>query len=123
MSSLLSLADVDGYVAQVWTGTARAPNLYRGVMTERTFEMGYFEYAQMVSMVRSTGKTCILLCDPMEDDPNHGWDDYEANYKRTLVASLMQPEAMHYEVCPWPNRIFEQKYFATEAQAKLRNNN
>jgi hypothetical protein len=123
MSSLMSLPNVDGYIAQVWTGTARAPNQYRGVLTERTFEMGYFEYAQMVSMVRPTGKTCILLCDPMEDDPNHGWDDYEANYKRTLVASLMQPEAMHYEICPWPNRVFEQKYFATEAQAQRRNAN
>jgi hypothetical protein len=120
MSSLMSLRDADGYIAQVWTGTARSPNTYRNVTKERTFEMGYFEYAQMVSMVRPTGRTCYLVCDPIEDDPNHGWDDYEANYKRTLVASLMQAEEFHYEVMPWPDRIFEGKYFATEVDARRR---
>src|SRR5262249_47866731 len=103
MSSLMSIAEADGYIAQVWTGTARAPNTYRGVTKERTFESAYFEYAQMVSMARPTGKTCYLLADPIEDDPNHGWDDYEANYKRTLVASLMQADSWHYEIVPWPN--------------------
>jgi len=121
MGSLMSIPDADGYIAQVWTGTARAPNTYRGITKERTFEMAYFEYAQMVSMVRPSGRTCYLLCDPIEDDPNHGWDDYEANYKRTLVAALMQSDAWHYEVAPWPDRVFERDYFATEVEARKRN--
>ncbi len=107
MSSLMDLKDCDGYIAQVWTGTARHPNTYAGITKERTFETGYFEYAQMVSMVRPTGRVCYLLNDPVEDDPNYGWSDYEANYKRTLVASLMQSESNHFELAPWPNRVFE----------------
>jgi hypothetical protein len=121
MCSLMSLPNADGYIAQVWTGTARAPNEYRGTLKERTFETAYFEYAQMASMVRPTGRTCIFLADPIEDDPNHGWDDYEANYKRTLVASLLQPEVSSYEIMPWPNRVFQKGYFATETNARLRN--
>jgi hypothetical protein len=120
MSSLMGLKDADGYIAQVWTGTARHPNTYRGVIKERTFEMAYLEYAQMAAMVRPTRRTCYFLADPIEDDPNHGWDDYEANYKRTLVASLMQPDVCHYEVAPWPDRVFERNYFATEASARRR---
>jgi hypothetical protein len=120
MCSLMSLPNADGYIAQVWTGTARAPNNYRGALKERTFETAYFEYAQMASMVRPTGRTCIFLADPIEDDPNHGWDDYEANYRRTLVASLLQPDVNHYEIMPWPSRVFLQKYFATEADARRR---
>ena len=37
-SSLASLDCVDGYIAQVWTGTAREPNFYNGVQKERVFE-------------------------------------------------------------------------------------
>ena len=43
-SHLMDLPEMDGYIAQVWTGTARTPNRYRGKMKERTFEAAYFEY-------------------------------------------------------------------------------
>jgi len=28
--NLMAIAEADGYIAQVWTGTARTPNIYRG---------------------------------------------------------------------------------------------
>ncbi|MBN1488415.1 MAG: hypothetical protein JXA69_00735 [Phycisphaerae bacterium] len=121
MASLMAMKEADGYIAQVWTGTARATNVYNGVARSRTFEAGFLEYAQMISMVRPTGRTCILLADPVEDDPQHGWDDYEEKYKCVLVASLLQPDAWHFETMPWPDRIFEGHYFATEADAARRN--
>ncbi|HEY2341877.1 MAG TPA: hypothetical protein VGH90_02555, partial [Chthoniobacteraceae bacterium] len=37
-SSLARLKGCDGYIAQVWTGTSRTPNVYRGKLKERTFE-------------------------------------------------------------------------------------
>lgn len=120
MSSLMALPEADGYIAQVWTGTARTANIYRGVARERTFETAYLEYAQAVSMIRPTGRTCILLADPVEDDPNHGWDDYEFNYRRVLVASLLHPEVHHYEVMPWPDRVFLGRYPASEEEARKR---
>jgi hypothetical protein len=109
-SRLMDLDTADGYIAQVWTGTARTPNKYAGVVKERTFETAFLEYGQMLSMVRPTGRKVWFLADPVEDDPHHTWTDYERNYKLTLTASLMWPDSSRYEVMPWPNRIFRGKY-------------
>jgi len=105
-SSLMNLPEADGYTAQVWTGTARTPNRYQGVVKERTFETALVEYGQMMSMVRPTGRRTYFLADPVEDNPRHGWDDYQVNYECTLIASLFYPSVYHYEVMPWPNRVF-----------------
>ncbi|NIA15467.1 MAG: hypothetical protein GWP08_15495 [Nitrospiraceae bacterium] len=109
-SHLIDIPQLDGYIAQVWTGTARSRNMYRGVGKERTFETAYLEYGQMLGMVRPTGKKVWFLADPIEDNPNYDWADYKVNYECTLVASLLWPEVSRYEVMPWPGRIFRGKY-------------
>ncbi|HOV60930.1 MAG TPA: hypothetical protein PK349_07670 [Candidatus Hydrogenedentes bacterium] len=112
-SHLLDLEEADGYIAQVWTGTARTPTVYRNVKKERTFESGLLEYAQMLSMARPAGRKVWLLADPVEDNPDRVWSDYKVNYECTVVASLLHPEASRFEVMPWPGRIFEGKYPAS----------
>ncbi len=60
-----------------------------------------------------------FLHDPIEDHPDRTWEDYLANYQRTLVASLLHPGVSRYEVAPWPNRIFNRPYLregSTERQ-------
>lgn len=109
-SHLSDLPDFDGYIAQVWTGTARSANIYQGVSKERTFETAFFEYGQMWAMVRPTGRKVWFLTDPVEDNPNRSWNDYKRNYEYTIVASLMWPEVFRYEVMPWPHRIFKGTY-------------
>jgi len=109
-SSLARLNGCDGYIAQVWTGTARTPNTYRGQERERTFETAFLEYGAMQNLVRATGRSVWYLNDPIEDNPNHGWDDYQRNWECTLTASLFQPEVWRYEVAPWPERIFSRRY-------------
>lgn len=109
-SSLAALRGCDGYIAQVWTGTARTPNQYRGNLRERTFETAFLEYGAMQNLVRSTGRGVWYLNDPVEDNPNHDWEDYRVNWESTLVASLFQPDVWQYEVAPWPERIFAGKY-------------
>ncbi len=109
-SHLIDLPGLDGYIAQVWTGTARTPNLYAGVRKERTFETAFLEYGQMTGMIQSTGKKMWFLADPVEDNPNRTWEDYRRNYECTVVASLFFPEAWGFEVMPWPSRIFRGKY-------------
>ncbi len=109
-SSLARLRGCDGYIAQVWTGTSRTPNLYRGKLRERTFETAFLEYGTMQNLVRATGRTVWYLNDPIEDNPNHDWNDYQRNWESTLVASLFQPEVWQYEVAPWPERIFGGRY-------------
>ncbi len=109
-SSLARLNGCDGYIAQVWTGTSRTPNLYRGQLRERTFETAFLEYGAMQNLVRATGRRVWYLNDPVEDNPDHDWDDYQRNWESTLTASLFQPEVWRYEVAPWPERIFAGKY-------------
>lgn len=118
-SSLARLNGCDGYIAQVWTGTAREPNIYRGVKKERTFETAFLEYGSMQNLVRSTGRSVWYLADPIEDNANHDWGDYRRNYHATLVASLLQPDVSQYEVMPWPERIFNGDY-PSEADPKKR---
>ena len=90
-SSLLQVG-CDGYIAQVWTGTSRTPNFYQNVKKERTFETAFLEYGAMQNLVRASGRRVWYLNDPIEDNPNHTWSDYRANWQNTLTASLLQPE-------------------------------
>jgi len=108
-SSLLQVG-ADGYIAQVWTGTARTPNMYRGELRERTFQTAFLEYGAMVALTRGSGGRLWLLHDPIEDNPNHTWEDYRANWECTVVASLFWPETARYEIAPWPDRVFHGKY-------------
>jgi hypothetical protein len=94
----------------VWTGTSRTPNVYRGKLRERTFETAFLEYGAMQNLVRSSGRTVWYLNDPVEDNPDHDWNDYRGNWESTLVASLFQPEVWRFEVAPWPERVFNGKY-------------
>jgi hypothetical protein len=116
-SALLDLPGIDGYIAQVWTGTARAANTYAGRTRERTFETAYLEYGIMQELVRGTGRRMWFLHDPIEDNPRHDWTDYRQNYIRTLVASLLHTDVWHYEVSPWPSRVFHGRYPQGSSQA------
>lgn len=109
-SHLLDIPEIDGIIAQVWTGTARSANVYRGVSRERTFETAYLEFGQMASMLRLSGRKLWFLADPVEDNPDRHWRDYKRNYEATLVASLFWPEVAQYEVMPWPDRVFQGAY-------------
>ncbi|MGE9313896.1 hypothetical protein ACLOAU_19745 [Niabella sp. CJ426] len=108
-ASLASIKEVDGYIAQVWTGTSREPVYFNGIKKERVFENAFLEYGSMISMVQPTGKKIFLLTDPIEDWPR-SWDDYKKNYQATFTAKLLYPGVADYEVMPWPNRIYLGKF-------------
>ena len=108
-ASLASLPCVDGYIAQVWTGTSREPNFYEGVYAERVFETAYLEYGSMESMTAPTGRKMFFLTDPIEDRAKD-WDDYKRNYQATFTAQLLYPNIADYEIMPWPERIYEGLY-------------
>ena len=112
-SSLLKVG-ADGFIAQTWTGTARTPNFYEGRKRQRTFETAFLEYGSMQNIVRASGGRVWYLNDPIEDNARHSWYDYRTNWEDTLVASLLQPEVWHYEIMPWPHRIFQKDYPSTQ---------
>lgn len=105
-ASLASLSCVDGYIAQVWTGTSRTSTYYDGLSRERVFENAYLEYGSMASMTEPTGRKLFFLTDPIEDYPRD-WADYRINYQATFIAQLLYPWVANYEVMPWPDRIYE----------------
>lgn len=104
-ASLASLPCVDGYIAQVWTGTSREPNYFNGIKKERVFETAFLEYGCMESMTAPTKRKVFFLTDPIEDRARD-WSDYKKNYQATFVAELLYPDNNNYEVMPWPDRIY-----------------
>ncbi len=79
-SSLLEVG-ADGYIAQVWTGTAREPNFYEGRREQRTFATAFLEYGALQNIARSSRKPIWFLNDPIEDNPRHSWTDYRLNWE------------------------------------------
>lgn len=108
-ASLASLPGIDGYIAQVWTGTSREPVYFNGLRKERVFENAFLEYGSMVSMTAPTGRKIFFLTDPIEDWPRD-WGDYKRNYQATFTAKLLYPMVANYEVMPWPERIYTRPY-------------
>jgi len=108
-ASLASLPGIDGYIAQVWTGTSREPTYFNGVKKERVFENAFLEYGSMVSMTAPTRRKLFFLTDPIEDWPRD-WADYKRNYQATFTAELLYPMVADYEVMPWPERIYTRPY-------------
>ncbi len=108
-ASLASLPGIDGYIAQVWTGTSREPTYFNGLQKERVFENAYLEYGSMVSMTAPTGRKMFFLTDPIEDREKD-WADYKRNYQATFTAKLLYPTVSDYEVMPWPERIYTHPY-------------
>ncbi len=109
-SSLIDIPTVDGYIAQIWTGTSRTENVYEGKLKERTFETAFLEYGVMQELTRGTGRRMWFLHDPIEDNPGYTWEDYRRDYYRTVSASLFHYHIHHYEVSPWPDRVMNGKY-------------
>ena len=108
-ASLASLPGIDGYIAQVWTGTSREPTYFDGKPKERVFENAYLEYGSMLSMTAPTGRKLFFLTDPIEDWPRD-WADYKRNYQATFTAEILYPTVANYEVMPWPERIYTRPY-------------
>lgn len=108
-ASLAALPGMDGYIAQVWTGTSREPVYFNGIKKERVFENAFLEYGSMLSMVAPTGRKVYFLTDPIEDRART-WDDYKINYEATYTAELLYPAVNNYEVMPWPHRIYLGKF-------------
>lgn len=108
-ASLASLPGIDGYIAQVWTGTSREATYFDGKEKERVFENAYLEYGSMLSMTAPTGRKVYFLTDPIEDWPRD-WADYRKNYQATFTAEILYPTISDYEVMPWPERIYTRPY-------------
>jgi hypothetical protein len=117
-SRLLTIPDCDGMIGQVWTGTSRTPTVFRGELRQRPFEAGYCEYAACAAIARDTDFRLWQLADPIEDNPNYSWEDYQHCWECDVTASLLSPENVRFEIMPWPTRIFTRSYPTENLDAK-----
>lgn len=117
-ASLASLPGIDGYIAQVWTGTSREPTYFNGLQKERVFENAFLEYGSMVSMTAPTNRKLFFLTDPIEDR-HRDWADYKRNYEATFTAKLLYPMVADYEVMPWPERIYTHPYKLANSEERV----
>ena len=102
----LTINQIDGYIGQVWTGPINWSLRQYDSSDKSFFASAYLLYDYFSELVEGTGKRLWLLTDPVEDDPGHGWSEYEEWYKHCVVAKLMFPQVESFEVMPWPERIF-----------------
>ncbi|MEW5945681.1 MAG: hypothetical protein AB1742_05730 [bacterium] len=100
------LPETDGFVAQVWTGTAKHPHFAGGAPFAGAFDFAFLEYSFFAGLVAGTRKEMWFLTDPVEDAPGAPWDALRNWYEQTLIAALMHTDVNRYECLPWPNRVF-----------------
>ncbi len=106
LGSSLAIEGIDGYVGQIWTGPVNwARHNFDGNYAT-FFASAYALYDYFTELVVGTDRKLWLLVDPVEDDPNHTWAEFEQWYRHCVVAALMMEEVDAYEVMPWPDRIF-----------------
>jgi len=102
--------NIDGYIGQVWTGPIRWALDSYSASDESFFASAYALYDFFTQLTTGTDRKLWLLVDPVEDDPNHTWNEYLEWYRHSVSAMLFMPEVNSYEVMPWPERIFRYGY-------------
>lgn len=106
LGASLDIAENDGYIGQVWTGPVNWALANYDSPEKTFFSSAYALYDYFVELTAAGRKRLWLLGDPVEDDPNHTWAEFEEWYRHCLVAKLMFPQVSQFEVMPWPDRIF-----------------
>ncbi len=98
--------DVDGYIGQVWTGPVNWALANYDSPEKTFFDSAYALYGYFSELVTGSRKRMWMLVDPVEDDPQHTWPEFEQWYRHCVAAMLLFPDVAQYEVMPWPDRIF-----------------
>ncbi len=96
----------DGYVGQIWTGPINWCLSNYDSPVKSFFCSAYNLYDYFVQLTVGSDKKLWLLVDPVEDDPNHSWDDFRQWYQQCATAMLFMKDVDSYEVMPWPERTF-----------------
>ncbi|TLS53922.1 hypothetical protein FE782_00775 [Paenibacillus antri] len=106
-AELYDLPNVDGFIGQTWSDTAKYPITYAGQSQERLFESAYLEYSSLSSLKTDRdGKDLYALADPAADNAAFDWQELEYAYKTTVSAQLLQPGFQQFQVLPWSVRAF-----------------
>jgi hypothetical protein len=106
LGTSLSLAGVEGYVGQVWTGPVRWAMDQARCPSKSFFGSALILYDSFSELTVGGDRKLWLLVDPIEDDPRHTWEEFRQWYVHCVAAMLMIADVDRYEVMPWPDRIY-----------------
>ncbi len=108
----LARVGADGYIAQVWTGTAATPNVYQGRRRSRVFKTAFLEYgADGQPGADRRRRAVVPPAIRSRTTPTHSWEYYPGSrWESTLIAGLLWPGVHRYEVMPWPERVLRGRY-------------
>ena len=107
-ASLAALPGMDGYIAQVWTGTWREPMYSMGRKAARVRER--LPGVRHDDLDDRPDRPKDILPHRSGRRPAATWDDYKRNYQATYTVQLMYPMVDTYEVMPWPCRIYRGRF-------------
>ncbi|MGQ9649734.1 MAG: hypothetical protein ACUVXJ_06470 [Phycisphaerae bacterium] len=106
LGTSLNIKGPDGYIGQIWTGPVNWAIWNYDSPDKTFFDSAYCLYDFFVALAGGGNRKLWLLVDPVEDDPNHKWSEFEEWYIHCTAAMLMFTEVDSYEAMPWPERIF-----------------
>jgi len=106
LGTSLKIKGSDGYIGQIWTGPVNWAIWNYDSPDKTFFDSAYCLYDFFVALASGGNRKLWLLVDPVEDDPNHKWSEFEEWYVHCTAAMLMFTEVDSYEAMPWPERIF-----------------
>jgi len=107
-AKVAALPEMNGYVAQVWSDTARSgltDPTRGGEDVEAVFYKAFLEYNYFWNLLRGTNQDLIFLQDPKSDSEGFPWPTYRRWYEETVIASTLF-DVSSFEVMPWPDRFF-----------------
>ncbi len=100
------LPGVDGYIGQIWTGPVNWALGHYDSPSKSFFGSAFVLYDFFTQLAVGSDRKMWLLIDPVEDNPDHTWAQFQQWYQHGVAAMLMMKDTDRYEVMPWPDRIF-----------------
>ncbi|NLH17709.1 MAG: hypothetical protein GX455_14120 [Phycisphaerae bacterium] len=100
------LPGIDGYIGQIWTGPVNWALGHYDSPSKSFFGSAFVLYDFFTQLAVGSERKMWLLIDPVEDNPDHTWAEFEQWYKHGVAAMLMMKDTDRYEIMPWPDRIF-----------------
>lgn len=97
---------IDGYIGQIWTGPVNWALGHYDSPSKSFFTSAFVLYDYFTQLAVGSERKMWLLIDPVEDNPDHTWAEFEQWYKHGVAAMLMMKDTDRYEIMPWPDRIF-----------------
>ncbi len=106
LGTSVGLPGIDGYIGQIWTGPVNWALGHYDSPSKSFFSSAFVLYDYFTQLAVGSERKMWLLIDPVEDNPDHTWAEFEQWYQHGVVAMLMMKDTDRYEIMPWPDRIF-----------------